>query len=367
MNLDNRQAGIDGNLQERLVLAQRRFSNLIKSLPMSIAIVDSQGQVEADSPRLRALLGYEEGELVAKNVSMLLANAPWKNSSFEQWRFENPEITIELQACAKDGERIVVDFSVRQLEQDSRGRHVVIIQDVSERFLANKLKQEFFQMINHDIRAPLAAVATFLESLKESSKYGTLSDLGVERLSLAMLNVDRIMTLASGILELSGLESGAVLKRQEVGTNEMVMTALASVRELADAKQIKLASLVEDLVLIADRVRLIQVIVNLLANAIEHSPAGMSIELNAKKSGPSFSVSIRDYGPGIPEGEKLMIFERFRQGSGGRSTGYGLGLSISNQIVKQHGGTICGTDAEGGGSVFSFTIPIKAPGDSQCS
>jgi len=167
--------------------------------------------IEAASPQLRALFSYDEGELVARDVSILLLNAPWKDSSFEQWRLENPDKTIELQGCAKDGERIIIDLSIRQLEQDSSGRQVVIIQDVSERFIANQLKQEFFQMINHDIRAPLTGIATFLESLMDSRKYGELTDLGTERLSLALRNVESIMTLASGILELSGLESGTVI------------------------------------------------------------------------------------------------------------------------------------------------------------
>lgn len=348
------------NTDQLLRLAQKRLSSLLRSLPVGIAIITADGTIEVTSRRMLKLLGYNDVELVGQNITILVENPPWGNKSgFTQWCLAHCDAEVELEARTKSEELIPVDFCVNPLDDDRRGRYVAVMQDVSERFAANQLKQDLYRMINHDVRSPLNAVGLFLESLSKSDKYGCLSDLGKKRAGLAQTNVDRIIDLVNGLLQLAAMESsGAKLELSTVGLAQLVYTAVAGLSEQADAKGIQIHYSITDCTLQCDRSQLVQVLVNLVSNAIDHSPQNASIEISGGEKDAAARVHVRDFGPGIPTDEVAVLFEPFRQGRAGKSSGFGLGLAIAKQIISRHGGTISCTNASGGGSIFSFSVPL---------
>jgi PAS domain S-box-containing protein len=350
-----------------LRVAQRRFSDLIRSLPVGIVIANDDGSIEAVNPAVVELFGYTERELVGKNVTTLFREPPWeKGSNVNEWSLANPLQTIETLGKAKFEELVPMDVSIRRLGTESRERLVVLIQDVTERFLANKLKEEFMQMIHHDICSPLSSLVAFLDTMNHEERYGTLTESGRLRLAMAQQNVNRVLGLVSSLLELDRLESGrALLKLDNITADQLINQALMTVHEQADAKNITLESQIEPAEFQGDLTRLIQVAVNLLTNAINHSVSGRPIKVTATKASNALRIAIQDNGAGVPEAEKTRIFERFDQGSQNKARGYGLGLAICKEIIKQHGGTIACEDAPGGGSIFWFAIPLTAPIDNQ--
>jgi PAS domain S-box-containing protein len=351
------------NSDELLKLAQKRLSSLLRSLPVGIAIITAEGTIEVTSRRMLSLLGYDDTELIGRNVTMLVANPPWGGmDGFSQWCLAHGEVEIELEARAKSEELVPVDFSVSPLDADRRGRYVAVMQDVTERFAANQLKQDLYRMINHDVRSPLNAVWLFLESLRVTDKYGSLSEFGKQRVETALSNVDRVVGLVNGLLQLAAIESrGAKLETVETSLARLVDSATAGLSEQSDSKGIKIQSSIGDCALECDSSQLVQVLVNLIANAIDHSPQNSIIEVTGGSEHGGASLTVRDFGPGIPPDEIASLFEPFRQGRQGKSSGFGLGLAIAKQIIVRHGGTINCANAPGGGSAFSFTIPLKQP------
>lgn len=342
-----------------LRLARKRINNLIGNLPLGIIIATADGTIEAVNRAVVKLFSYDGRELVGKNITMLLRTTPWAEAdSLQQWHQENPERVVELEGWSKFEEVIPIDLSVREFDTDGRERFLVTIQDVSERFIADRLKKEFFQMISHDIRAPLSAVMTFLETVEKSDRYGRLNALGHERADIASHNVRRIITLAEQLLDLERLESKTLkLRKENVDLLDLIGEAANSVREISEANGVSITVKGDKVTAAVDRALIMQLLVGLLSNAINHSK-GTSVEVGTEAVENQLTVSVRDHGSGVPDLEKQQLFERFKRGISTKSSGYGLGLAICKQIVELHSGRIGCTDGEGGGAVFWFTLPM---------
>lgn len=348
----------ENEARELLRLAQARFSSLIRSLPVGIAIVSGEGLIEAANPCALALLGYDETELVKHSLHMLLVKPPWSDD-LKSWFEANPNATVELEAKAKDGERVRIDLSVRLLDADAHGRFVVVIQDVSRRFLAEQSKLQFYRMINHDLRSPLTAVGLFLESLAQSDSSAQLRDDERFRLTAARTNVERVVALVHGLLEIDRMDSGhSELRRERLSVDKLLDQAVTGTQELAGQKNVRITCHAESLFVQADRQRLLEVVINLLSNAIEHSPAGQIVEISARLRGKRVRVEVRDHGYGIAQDDQQQIFEQFQQASQHQGRGFGLGLFICRRLIEQHGGAIGCENAPGGGTTFWFELPV---------
>jgi PAS domain S-box-containing protein len=355
----------DDELVRELSRLQEQIRNLMGSLPIGIAIIDARGIIEGVNPAIGSLFDYEGRELVGRDIATLLRNAPWLGGTVKDWYLANSNHVVELEGLSKDGDVVLIELTVNSLDADVIERLIVTVQDVAERFLANKLKQEIFRMINHDIRAPLANVALFLELLESEEVVTALPKVGKSRILAAKMNVQRVLNLASGLLELDQLESGmSNLQRRPVSIRKLIESCVTGMAQAAGAKAIEIDADVEEAVIKGDFARLEQVIFNLLSNAVAHSPSGKPIELKAKAQSCSIKVSVRDNGAGVPNSEKATIFEKYMQGALKTTEGYGLGLAICKEIIRQHGGEIGCEDAPGGGSIFWFELPAS---ETSCS
>jgi two-component system sensor histidine kinase KdpD len=139
--------------------------------------------------------------------------------------------------------------------------------------------------------------------------------------------------------------------------------ASSAIEQNAQAKKLTLIVQENDLTAGVDRERLIQVMVNLLSNAINHSPEGESLTLEASRYNEGVEIRIIDHGPGVPPDYREAIFERFKQAPSAAEGGHGLGLFICKSIVTSHGGTLGVRDAEPKGSIFWFRIPDMPSGN----
>lgn len=344
--------------QALLRLAQQRFANLIRSLPLGIVICGRNGLIEAVNPTIVSLFGHDERELARKPLEILIGK-PWSGAEdFESWCTNNLEKTTELEGRALDGERFPIDITPSLLDTDSRGRLIILIQDVTQRFLAEQFKTEFYQMINHDVRSPLSSLSAFLDTMLTSDRYGSLNESGRERLLLAHNNVNYIVNLVSNLLELDRLESDRqYLKKAQTQAAAFINEAINTVREIADTKQLTIDTDIEDITLDVDHPRLVQVMVNLLSNAITHSPSGTTVSIKAWAHGKALRLTVIDQGPGIPAEVIPVIFERYRRAQTKSAGGFGLGLAICRQIIKEHGGTIGCQNVSDRGACFWLEIP----------
>lgn len=227
---------------------------------------------------------------------------------------------------------------------------------------AEQMKQEFVQMISHDLRTPLTSLQTTL-ALTANGSYGELSERGSLRIAQSEESVQRLIDLINQLLDLEKIEAGNLqLEVKPISVNQILERALASAQGYADKQHVVLDAKEQDDLpnLIGDEQRLVQVVVNLLGNAIKFSPQGGRVTLAAQMFGEtSVRISVTDEGPGIQSDQLAAVFDRFRQVGPSRG-GTGLGLAICKAIVEAHGGSINVVSEVGEGSTFSLIIPAEA-------
>jgi signal transduction histidine kinase len=216
--------------------------------------------------------------------------------------------------------------------------------------------------MSHELRTPLNAVIGFSEVLLDRL-FGELNDKQAEYLEDIRDSGRHLLELLNEILDLSKVEAGRMeLELKDASLREALEHGVAMVRERASRKGLSLEVVIDpDVdVVVADPLRLKQVILNLLTNAVKFTPSGGRVETRARRVGEEVQVSVEDSGIGIAEDQLERIFESFQQGPrsvSGAAEGTGLGLTLSRRIVELHGGRLWVESRLGHGSTFTFAIP----------
>jgi signal transduction histidine kinase len=182
-----------------------------------------------------------------------------------------------------------------------------------------------------------------------------------QRIARTLANIDRLLKLIDELLDIEKLASGKLVDElTPCAVNNIVKGAVNAVRDHAELQKLTLTSQDSDGTVLADEQRLIQVVVNLLTNAIKYSPANTTIAVEQADLGQDIEIRVVDQGRGLPANMHERIFESYVQvqkSDAKRGTGTGLGLAICKQIVEKHGGTIGVISEEGKGSCFWIRLP----------
>ena len=234
--------------------------------------------------------------------------------------------------------------------------------DLSARRQLERLKDELVSVVAHELRTPLTSIRGSL-GLLASGAMDPASPQARRMVQIAAQNSDRLVRLINDMLDLERFESGRLeLDLGDVQAAPLVEEAADGVRHAASAAGVRVEwSVAPELALRADRDRVVQVLVNLLANAVKFSPRDGVVQVLAELRGEEAVFQVRDHGRGIPPEMLDVVFDRFRQvdSSDAREKGgTGLGLPICRSIVQQHGGRIWAASAVGSGSTFFFTLPV---------
>jgi signal transduction histidine kinase/CheY-like chemotaxis protein len=228
--------------------------------------------------------------------------------------------------------------------------------------VAGRHKSEFLASMSHELRTPLNAVIGFSDVLLERM-FGELNERQEEYVRDIRDSGRHLLELINEILDLSKVEAGRMeLELAALSLPDLLEHGLAMVRERAARHGIAISLDVapEVGVVWADELKLKQVVLNLLTNAVKFTPDGGRVDVRAEIAGDEARVEVRDTGIGIAEGDHERIFEAFQRGGReARSEGTGLGLTLSKRIVELHGGRIWMTSRLGEGSTFGFAVPVR--------
>lgn len=219
-------------------------------------------------------------------------------------------------------------------------------------------KDEFFAMISHELRSPLTSVREAAHLLRDEVP-GPLTEKQARLVQIVGNSSDRLLRLVNQILELSGLRAGTLpLERRRLDLERVVGRAVEELRPQAEEGGISVQHerLGEDFHLLGDEERLVEVVVNLVANAIRFTPKGGRIMVRLVSAGSELELQVEDTGAGIPASDLPYIFEFYRQAHRDRR-GTGLGLAIVRGIAQAHGGRVTVESHEGKGSRFTVLLP----------
>ncbi|MFL5542442.1 MAG: ATP-binding protein [Longimicrobiaceae bacterium] len=229
---------------------------------------------------------------------------------------------------------------------------------------ATRTREEVLAVVSHDLRNPLNAVllaAVILDEYTEPERWTER-----ERLQLRTIrhSAEQMTTLIHDLVEVVALEAGTrVLHLERVDAGALLRSAAEMYAGLAGEKGVSLRvdAPAEVPEVRADRARLLQVLSNLIGNALKFTPSGGSVRVGAEAEGEAVRFWVTDTGRGIDPEHLPRLFERFWQARRGDAQGLGLGLSIAKAIVDAHGGRIWAESTPGQGSTFSFTLPLPSP------
>jgi signal transduction histidine kinase len=229
--------------------------------------------------------------------------------------------------------------------------------------IASGHKSEFLASMSHELRTPLNAVIGFSDVLLEGM-FGALNERQEEYVRDIRDSGRHLLDLINEILDLSKVEAGRMeLEPAELSLPELLEQGLALVRERAARQRLTVSLSVGDDVGVvwADEVKLKQVVVNLVTNAVKFTPEGGRVDVSARVVGDEVVVTVRDTGIGIAPEDQTRIFAAFQRGDRRASVeGTGLGLTLSKRFVELHGGRVWVESAPGVGSTFGFAIPVRA-------
>ena len=267
---------------------------------------------------------------------------------------EFPQSTIDLLETFADQSVVAIQNAGLFSEIEEKGNQLAIASQHKSQFLAN---------MSHELRTPLNAILGYTELILDGI-YGETPQKAQDVLKRVESNGRHLLGLINDVLDLSKIEAGQLsLELTDYSMKDVLYNVFSAVEPLASGKKLNLkVDASPDMPAgRGDERRLTQVILNLVGNAIKFTDTG-EVVIKASATNGSFTVAVRDTGPGISTADQGKIFEEFQQADSSatkKKGGTGLGLSISRRIVEMHGGKLWVESEIGKGSVFSFSLPVN--------
>jgi PAS domain S-box-containing protein len=354
------------------------IENLVDNAGDAIISTDVGDRILTWNHGAEVIFGYSKEETVGQSLTILLPShrAGELEEIRDKVRLTGVIRNLEVRRIKKDG--IIIEASLAVSPIRDKDDNVIgflhLARDVTEKKRyeqrlkeLDKMKSAFVSNVSHELRTPLTAIKASADNMLDRL-IGDLNGKQVGYLTRIKSNSDRLARLINDLLDLSTIEAGKIdLRPTNLPLVTLVKEAAESLRPVAAEKLINLTVMSADpgVIAWADRDKVIQVLMNLIGNALKFTPARGKVTIAvAKNSAAWMQISVTDTGPGIPAEEVNKVFGRFYQiGQAGtqKTQGTGLGLAISKALVEMHGGKIWVESEAGKGSTFSFTLPAEQP------
>jgi PAS domain S-box-containing protein len=363
---------VDDTLRER----SQHLEQIMEATGDALLVLDKSGKVSRMNSRLREICGYSPEEILGRHyinnilphsdpgISVMIHDVMEGKSGYE-----NQEAWL----MNKQGRMLDVRLSIQAIPHGEGVDAVVCtLSDITHDKEKERIKDDFISTVSHELRTPLTSIHGTLK-LVEGGVAGKLPERVQKLIKVAVNNSDRLSLLLNDLLDIQRLDAGRVeYEMSENNACEVVEEAVEASQGYATNYHVRLQLLnCLDALIWTDRTRLIQVLFNLISNAIKFTPEGDSVEVNMSSLENKVRIAISDHGGGIPEMFRPYLFDRFSPQQGGhrQHRGTGLGLSIAKQIIESMGGAIAYETHMGEGTTFFVDIGLAqrydANGDEQ--
>ncbi len=350
---------------KNLVKEKNQTEAIVQSLAEGLVVVNNKGEVVMMNPAAEKLLGVDKKEKIGKSLTEDLSGDEVV-SLVRDVKGQGEKI-VELDSAQAETKRIIRSSSALVENQNGQTVGMVsVLTDVTKQRELDRLKSQFVSSVTHELRTPLVATQKALDVILTKAA-GPINEDQTRFLDIARRNLERLYALINDILDLSKLEAGKMkVEFAPASVEQMVNEVCSSLGSWANSKNIQLVKRVADglPMVTMDADRIIQVLNNLVSNALKFTPQDGTVTVEAKPrgGGQHVEVSVQDTGIGIAKEDLDRVFEKFLQVGERRQTdvsGTGLGLSIAKEIVERHGGRIWAESEKGQGAKFSFVLPVQ--------
>ncbi|SDE96690.1 PAS domain S-box-containing protein [Mucilaginibacter pineti] len=361
------------NLEERVLErtedlkeSEAYLASIIETVRESLVVLDRDMQVLSVNEHFcrffksvekdikgKVLFEHNNGQWNLPELKNLLINVLPNNNPFEGFEIENE--------FPKIGRKLLV-LNARQviLKGKYQDRILLAIEDITERREIEQRKEDFISIASHEMKTPLTSIKGNLQLLQRKAQQNNDTQY-LSGFETAVKSVARLERLIYDLLDVSKIQAGRVaFSFTTFQLDRLINEAVSGIQATTNTHTIKVTGSA-NIEVTADFGRLEQVLLNLLSNAVKYSPDGKDVTLHMSILPDYVKISITDKGVGIHERDHKRIFERFYRTDqiSEKFPGVGIGLYVSNEIIKEHKGTLWVDSKEGEGAIFSFTIPIN--------
>ncbi|VAW78432.1 hypothetical protein MNBD_GAMMA12-929 [hydrothermal vent metagenome] len=355
-------------LKRELEKTQETFHAIIETANDAIITIDSDFVIHSWNKAAQFIFGYHKDEILGQQIFLLFAKTEHNSlrqqidSTFTTSDSNNTHLA-EFSAINKTQQYFPSELSLASWQSDSQQHYSLVVRDITERHKVDVIKSEFVSTVSHELRTPLTSLLGSLK-LVTSGVVCAIPTTALELLEIAQSNGDRLLHLINDILDMSKLEQGHMeFHYEEAAIVNVVEEAVTLNQAYADkyGVSIQLDDVKGDYALVCtDRLRLLQVLANILSNAAKYSPKNGIVTVCISHQGSYMRISITDKGLGIPEEFQSSIFNRFTQSDSSdtrKAGGTGLGLHITKIMVEEMGGKIGFKSVTNVATTFYIDIP----------
>lgn len=343
--------------------SQLRFTTVFEESRLGNKIIGPDLKILQVNAAMVALLGYaHKEELIGTKIVDYATSEHHKDWAFLQeklWKKLTPSFSLETRLTKKDGTTIWCQVTSILFPDNGQTLGYTIIEDVTEKYILRQQKEEFISVASHELKTPITSLKATLQMLTQL----TVKESDVpEKFKKLILAADRSTTklthLVADLLNTTKIEQGELaMNKNSFVVWELVDSCCSHIQ--LDGKYHIHFQGERTLHAFGDFQKIEQVVVNFITNAIKYATRCMNIVVQAEKIPGAVKIMVIDQGEGVPAGELNKLFERYYRAkqNNTRTSGLGLGLYISAEIIRRHGGQIGVDRVIGGGSSFWFTLP----------
>lgn len=336
-------------------------SSIINNLGVGIYIIDNKMNINWLNKEIKSwFIGAKEDFLSQKCYKTIFSRELPCNNCPALKDLENNKLGISnIQVSSLKGNKRQYRFQAKNFEHEQK---IIMVMDITDQYQSEKMREDFIATLAHDLRTPLLAESRTLELLTKGV-FGNLNDKQTEVLTAILVSNKDLLSMVQNLLEVYRYEAGAkALSSQTFDIAQLIDDCVFELTALAETKNIKIHYSPPEILplILADKREIWRVLTNLIANAIEYTQDDGNISISISLEQDDIIVKVSDNGRGIPLTDIENLFERFSQGTSENiSSGVGLGLYLSKQIIQAHNGKIWAKSEINKGSHFYFSLPVN--------
>ncbi len=343
--------------------SEGRFETIFESSRLGNKIISSDLKILQVNPALVALLGYSSKEdLIGTRIldySPLDHRQHWRTLQEKLWKHACPSFSLETTLIKKDGSVIWCQVNSILFRDKGETLGYTSIEDITEQHQLRLHKEEFISVASHELKTPLTSLIAGLQLLnRKVKKEAVVTEKHIQLAQNAVVYTTKLSRLVADLLNSTKIEQGQLaLNKSRVKLSDILPACCNHIS--LDGRYFLTINGDLPLEVYADQQKIEQVLVNLVNNAVKYAPESAEIVITVKGQEDRVKLSVADRGKGIPAESLSRLFERYYRvnNDGNKTSGLGLGLYISSEIIKRHGGEM-GVESElGQGSTFWFTLP----------
>lgn len=357
-------------LEETLLKSEQRLQGILETMAEGVGVIDATGQMVYANPMAQHILGLSENKIKERTYH----DPKWQNLRLDGTPLPSEEHPMSLMMSTgkpvydheigvqpPGGEIMYISINAAPLF-DAEGNlsgGIGTFMDVTARRMITRGKEDFISIASHELKTPVTALKASLQLLQRS--YDRLPPESRDKLfNQSITSLDKLSGLINSLLDTSRIEQGQLkLEKRPFTISELFEDCCSGFSEITDQEIIFQGD--TDQRVVADNQQIGQVMINFITNAVKYAPESKQILITARKiNDHEIKISVKDQGPGIPKAKVEHLFKRYYRTNyqGQKFTGLGLGLFISGDIIKGHGGKVGVESEEGQGSEFWFTLPV---------